>query len=439
MPEPDPADSPDQTPDENPGSTPENAASRTPDDAPDDAAGKPRDKAGDKAGEARRPGTVSTHTPEVAAQQARAAADPRRMPPWLPRAFVLAGTTVLAFIAGLWLLGRLRDLLLLLLTSLFLAFAIEPAVNWLAGHGWRRGPATGLMFLLLAAVAALFGGVLGSLLIAQTTHLINAVPGYADQVVGWINDAFGTDLSPGTLLQRLPSITEELSRHVSDLAGNVWGIGATAAGVLVKGLGMLLFTFYLSAQGPQFRRTVCSVLPPHRQRQVLRAWEIAVTKTGGYIYSRALLAACSAVAHYIALSLLDVPYGLTLALWVGVVSQFIPTVGTYLAGALPVVVALAQSPATALWVLLFIVAYQQFENYVLQPRITARTLDMHPAVAFGLVLAGAAVIGPVGALLALPAGASIQAFFSAYIRRYTVEDHPLTTVPARPERRRRRR
>ncbi|TDD70124.1 AI-2E family transporter, partial [Actinomadura rubrisoli] len=350
------------------------------------------------------------------------------MPPWLPKAFLLAGATVLLFVVGLWLVERLRELLLLLLTSLFVAFAIEPAVNWLAARGWRRGLATGAMFLVIALFAGGFIGGIGSLLASQTTHLIDGFPGYVREVIDWVNATFGTRLSRDTLFQRLPTVTEQLSRHMSDLAGNAWGIGATAFGVIFKLLGMLLFTFYLSAQGPQFRRTVCSVLPPRRQRQVLWAWEIAIAKTGGYIYSRALLAMISAVAHYIAMAGLGVPYALTLALWVGVVSQFIPAVGTYLAGAVPVLIALTKAPSTALWMLLFITAYQQLENYLLQPRITARTLDMHPAVAFGLVLAGAAVVGPLGALLALPFGASVQAFAGAYIRRYEVEEHPLTAT-----------
>ncbi|QXJ19599.1 AI-2E family transporter [Actinomadura graeca] len=360
--------------------------------------------------------------------------DPRRMPPWLPKAFLLAGGTVLLFVAGVWLVERLRELLLLLLTSLFLAFAIEPAVNRLAAHGWRRGWATGLMFLVIAAFTAAFIGGIGSLLATQSTNLIDGFPGYVRQVIDWVNATFGTNLSRDTVFQRLPTVTEQVSRHLSAIAGNVWGIGATAFGVVFKLLGMLLFTFYLSAQGPQFRRTVCSVLPPRRQRQVLWAWEIAVEKTGGYIYSRALLAMISAVAHYIAMAGLGVPYALTLALWVGVVSQFIPAVGTYLAGAVPVLIALTKGPSTALWMLLFITAYQQLENYLLQPRITARTLDMHPAVAFGLVLAGVAVVGPVGALLALPFGASVQAFAAAYIRRYEIEEHHLTE-PVRPRRR----
>ncbi|MQY08977.1 AI-2E family transporter [Actinomadura macrotermitis] len=399
----------------------------------------PGDATGDDTGDG--PGTPPAGDPAPGPADrptGRVADGPRRMPPWLPRAFVLAGAVVMLFVAGLWLLERLRGLLLLLVASLFVSMAIEPAVNRLAARGMRRGLATGLVMLLLAAAAAAFTGVLGSLLITQTTHLVDGLPGYLDQVIDQINTAFGAHLSTSGLLARLPALTGTLSRHLTGLAGGVWGIGATAAGLLFQALGMLLFTFYLSAQGPQLRRTVCSVLPPARQRLVLRAWQIALDKTGGYIYSRALLALASTLAHYLALTLLGVPYALTLALWVGVVSQFIPTVGTYLAGAVPVLVALAAGPATALWTLLFIVAYQQFENYVLQPRITARTLDMHPAVAFALVLAGAAVLGPLGALLALPAGAGIQAFAGAYVHRYTVEDHPLT-APDPPRRRRRAR
>jgi predicted PurR-regulated permease PerM len=108
------------------------------------------------------------------------------------------------------------------------------------------------------------------------------------------------------------------------------------------------------------------------------------------------------------------------------VSQFIPTIGTYLAGALPVLIALFHDPVDALWVLVFITIYQQFENMILSPRITARTMSLHPAVAFGAVIAGGAIAGPIGALLALPAAASIQALISLYAHRYEVVTGPLT-------------
>ncbi|SUA73757.1 pheromone autoinducer 2 transporter [Nocardia otitidiscaviarum] len=344
------------------------------------------------------------------------------LPGWLPRAYLLAAVTVAALVVTFWMLQQLKGLLTILVVSLFLAFAIEPAVNWLAARGWRRGPATGVVFLGVLVVLVSFVWTLGELVVEQVSSLVDNAPQFADDAVNWINSTFHTDYSGTDIQRKAAEMSTSLEKYVVGLAGDVWGIGTTAVGVLFQALGVLLFTYYFAADGPRFRNAVCSLLPPQKQRHVLRAWDIAVEKTGGYLYSRALLALASTLAHYAAMRVLDLPSAFALALWVGVVSQFIPTVGTYLAGALPVIVALAQSPRTALWILLFIVLYQQFENYVLQPRITATTLDMHPAVAFGAVLAGAALFGATGALLAIPVTATAQAFIGAYIRRYEVNE-----------------
>lgn len=136
------------------------------------------------------------------------------------------------------------------------------------------------------------------------------------------------------------------------------------------------------------------------------------------------MALISGVAHYILLEALGVPYAPVLGVWVGLVSQFIPTIGTYLAGALPMLIAFTVDPWYALWVLVFVVIYQQFENYVLQPKLTSKSVDIHPAVAFGSVIAGTALLGAVGALIAIPAVATLQAFLGAYVKRYEVTDDP---------------
>ena len=192
---------------------------------------------------------------------------------------------------------------------------------------------------------------------------------------------------------------------------------------------MLLFTYYLVADGPRLRRDICSRLTPSRQARVLQAWELAITKTGGYLYSRALLALLSTFFHWIVFQSIGTPAPIALALWVGLVSQFLPVVGTYLAGILPVVLTLVDSPLNALIIIVFIVVYQQIENYFLAPRITARTMELHPAVAFGAALGGAALLGFVGAVLALPAAAMAQAFLAEWGNRYDVVDNHLTSIP----------
>ena len=116
-------------------------------------------------------------------------------------------------------------------------------------------------------------------------------------------------------------------------------------------------------------------------------------------------------------------------------SQFIPVVGTYIAGALPILITLIDSPRTGVFVLLVVVAYQQVENYLFAPKVTAQTMEIHVAVAYGSVLVGSALLGVVGALLALPFAATMQAFISGYRQHFEVEEDALNESATRRGRR----
>lgn len=346
-----------------------------------------------------------------------------RMPRWLPRAMVLALALVAVFQLGSWAFHQLTGLLINILISFFLALAIEPAVSWMASRGMRRGLATFLVFLGSLIMIAGFVTLLGSMLAGQIIKMIEGFPDYLDSVINWINTHFHTDLRRVDIQEGLLH-SDWLRKYVQNSATGVLDVSGQVLGGLFQLLTVGLFSFYFAADGPRLRRALCSVLPPARQAEVLRAWEIAVDKTGGYLYSRGLMALISGIAHYILLEALGVPYAPVLGVWVGLVSQFIPTIGTYLAGALPMLIAFTIDPWYALWVLVFVVVYQQFENYVLQPKLTSRTVDIHPAVAFGSVIAGTALLGAVGALIAIPAVATLQAFLGAYVKRYDVTDDP---------------
>ncbi|PAZ14838.1 hypothetical protein CLM62_16980 [Streptomyces sp. SA15] len=346
-----------------------------------------------------------------------------RMPRWLPRAMVLALALFAVFQLGSWAFHQLTGLLINILIAFFLALAIEPAVSWMAARGLRRGLATAIVFLGVIIAAAGFVTLLGSMLAGQIIKIVEDFPAYLDSVINWINIHFHTDLKRVDVQEGLLR-SDWLRNYVQNSATGVLDVSAQVLGGLFQLLTITLFSFYFAADGPRLRRALCSVLPPAKQAEVLRAWEIAVNKTGGYIYSRGLMALISGVAHYVLLEFLNVPYAPVLAVWVGLVSQFIPTIGTYLAGALPMLIAFTVDPWYALWVLIFVVVYQQFENYVLQPKLTAKTVDIHPAVAFGSVIAGTALLGAVGALIAIPAVATLQAFLGAYVKRYDVTDDP---------------
>ncbi|MCY0921397.1 AI-2E family transporter [Streptomyces sp. H27-H5] len=357
-----------------------------------------------------------------------------RMPRWLPRAVILVLALVACFQLGSWAFHQLIGLLVNILIAFFLALAIEPAVARMAARGMRRGFATFLVYLGVLVATAGFVALLGSMLAGQIVDMVEGFPRYLDSVIGSINDTFHTELSRLSIQDSLLH-SDWLQKYVQNSATGVLDVSATVLGGLFRLLTIGLFSFYFAADGPRLRRALCSVLPPGKQSEVLRAWEIAVAKTGGYLYSRGLMALISGIAHYILFAILGVPYAPALAVWVGLVSQFIPTIGTYLAGALPMLIAFTIDPWYALYVLGFVVVYQQFENYVLQPKLTSRTVDIHPAVAFGSVIAGTALLGAVGALIAIPAVATLQAFLGAYVKRYELTEGADASTSSRPRRR----
>ncbi|WSI90210.1 AI-2E family transporter [Streptomyces murinus] len=346
-----------------------------------------------------------------------------RMPRWLPRAMVLALALIAAFQLGSWAFHQLTGLLINILIAFFLALAVEPAVSRMAARGMRRGLATFLVFFVLTIAAAGFVTLLGSMLAGQIIKMIEGFPDYLDSLIHWINQTFHANLRRVDVQEGLLH-SDWLRKYAQNSAAGVLDVSQQVLGGLFQLLTVALFSFYFAADGPRLRRALCSVLPPARQSEVLRAWEIAVGKTGGYLYSRGLMALVSGVAHYILLQALGVPYAPVLGVWVGLVSQFIPTIGTYLAGALPMLIAFTVAPWYAVWVLVFVVIYQQFENYMLQPKLTAKSVDIHPAVAFGSVIVGTALLGAVGALISIPAVATLQAFLGAYVKRYDVTDDP---------------
>ena len=348
----------------------------------------------------------------------------QKMPKWFPRAVALS-LGGLAFLgAAVWVLIRVRSLIIVILVSLFLSFAIEPAVNWLARRGWRRGLATLAMFLLILLGVGGFLFAMGSVLAEQITKLTNEAPEYIGQIEGWLEDQFGIVVETDSLVAEFSS-GGSAARLASNVAGDLVSIGTALMSLVFQTLTVLLFTFYLVADGPKLRRLLCSALPPSNQQLMLKGWEIAIDKTGAYIYSRTLLGLAAVLVHWIIFALLDVPSPVPLALWGGIMSQFVPVAGTYLAGLLPILIALLHQPISALWVLIAIVVYQQLENYLFAPRITAQTMNIHPAVAFGTVILGASLLGVVGTLLAVPVAATVQAFVSTYIRRHELIDSEL--------------
>lgn len=337
-----------------------------------------------------------------------------KMPPWLLRGIVIFWAGYVLVYVGTGLVRALRSLLVVMVVAIFISFAIEPAVNRLEKWKIRRGVGVWIVYLVMFAAIAGFSAAVGTALADQVNSLVRQAPVWIQDIENWLQASLGASIDLQSVQQQFVTgggINTLAQRFATDLVN----LSTTLLNAILQAFTILLFTFYLVAEGPKLRRNVSSLLPLKRRQMVLNVWDLAIEKTGGYVLSRSVLAVASALVHWVAFQIIGVPFPIPLALWVGVISQFIPAIGTYIAGALPLLVALLDQPRSALWVLIVIVLYQQLENYFFSPRLTAQTMEIHVAVAFGSVLAGAAVLGVVGALVALPFAATVQAVISGYL------------------------
>jgi predicted PurR-regulated permease PerM len=304
--------------------------------------------------------------------------------------------------------------------SVFVAVAMEPPVYFLAKRGWKRGPATGVVFLAAFLVVTVFIVSMVPLLIDQIGQLVEDIPSYVESVARLMEDWFGLGLTEDQLADQATTAQDWLTSNAGDVLGGVVGIGSSIFGFIFFAVTVGLFSFYMVAELPQLKRTVLSTMPEERQREALGIWDTAVEKMGGYIYSRLILAVIGGTFAVLFLTFLKVPFSVPLGIFVGFLSQFIPVVGTYLAAIFPAIVALSVSGATAIWVIVFFVLYQQVENFLISPRITKRTMSIHPAISIAAIIIGGAVMGAIGIILALPMAAIIQAVISTSIHRHEV-------------------
>ena len=319
---------------------------------------------------------------------------------------------------GLSLFSMLSGFLMLILLAWLISIAMEPAVHWFEARGYRRGLGAGLVLLGIVIFFIVFLATFGGLMFSQLSAAVESAPAVVTNIINWLNANFDLKLNPTEVVSALNLDSASITPIVSNLAGGFLTFVSSFFTFIFETLTILVFAFYLSAESPKVKRGIASWLKPNRQRIFLTVWDIAVSKTGGFVVSRVVLALISAIAHIAFFWAIGVPYWLPMGLFAGITSQFIPTIGTYLGIAIPVLFTIGDDPTDALWIVVFATVYQQLENYVLTPRVSRATMDLHPAVALASVMIGAAVFGPIGAIIGIPIVAGIIAVVDTYGQRF---------------------
>lgn len=336
----------------------------------------------------------------------------------LRRALRLITIWLIVVSVGLWIFQQNGNFFFLLLLAWLFSIAMSTPVGALQRRGWHRGSATGLVMLIVVLVAIAFIAGFGGIFFSQAAQLINSLPSLINDLVAWLDATFKLTLDSQQIIDSLNITPSQLANWAANFSGGFVGFISSFIGGVFQILTLFLFAFYFSAEGPRLRRVIGTWLNPSAQKVFVTTWDIAVEKTGGFVMSKVILATISFIVHSIFFATIGVPYWLAMGLITGVVSQFVPTIGTYIAILIPMLIAVLHQPIDALWILIFATIWQQAENYLITPRISKMTMDIHPAVAFASVIIFANLFGPMGAVISIPLAAAIVSAIDTYGNRY---------------------
>jgi predicted PurR-regulated permease PerM len=315
---------------------------------------------------------------------------------------------LLALGAMLWILYVSRQVLSWIFVSLFLALALNPAVEWLIHHRGvkRRGAAAGLIYVV--ALAALVG--LGFLLIPpvadQVSKLADAAPGYVHDLT--------KGKGPLGFLETKYHVKEKVQQAVqggnvaSFAGGTVLSVTQGVVTAVVGFVTIAFMTFFMILEGPAWVDRFYSLLPPDAEPRWRSIGHRVAQTVSGYVTGNLFISLIAGGSTSLVLAITGVPYALALGLVVAIL-DLIPLAGATLAGILIVTVAALASGLTAAIVVgVFFVVYQQLENHLLQPLVYGRTVELSPLAVLISVLIGAEVAGVLGALSAIPVAGTIQ-------------------------------
>jgi predicted PurR-regulated permease PerM len=325
-----------------------------------------------------------------------------------PRTIVTVSSILIGIAAALWVVWVARHVITWILVSLFLALAINPAVDWLQQRGVRRrGTAAGLIYLaVVVGVAALLAAFLPSL-VNQVNDFIDAVPGYVHDLTKG-RGPFGFLETKYHVVERARDLVQ--GKGGGQVAGGfsaVIDVTRTLATGVAGVITIIFMTFFMLLEGPRWIERFYGLLQPESQDR----WRVVgyrVYRTvGGYVTGNLLISLIAATASTIVLLILKVPFPFALGLLVFIL-DLIPLAGATLAAVILTLVALTVSTTAAIVVVVFCIVYQQIENHLLQPLVYGRTVQLSPLAVLIAVLIGAEVAGILGALGAIPVAGSFQ-------------------------------
>jgi predicted PurR-regulated permease PerM len=342
------------------------------------------------------------------------------------RAILRVVVTVMVSVFAVYLMYLVREPIGYIFLAAFVAVAASGPVNLLS-RKLPRGLAIALVYLAIIFVPIVIALILVPPLVEQAVKLANNLPQYAQD----LNDAFeeNPQLKEANekydITTKLEDVAENLVSKLGDAAGALVDIGAGVVSSIFALVTILVISMFMIGRGQAWRDALLRYRPPHQAERIRRATDAIANAVGSYIGGALAQAMIAGAAAWLMLVILGVPSPLPLALIIAML-DLIPLVGATLGAVVVGVVTLfVDFPTTTIIWAIFAIAYQQFENYVVQPRIQSRAVALDPFLVVVAALFGGALLGVIGALLAIPSAAAIQIAAREWME-YRREYAPLT-------------
>lgn len=311
------------------------------------------------------------------------------------------------FFLAWWLGGVVTSIgstLLLVVVALFLAAGLNPAVEFFERHGMRRPYA--VLTVIVAALAAL-----ALFLVAIVPVITDQVQSITDNAPDWLDSLQQNDRvqkldAEYDVIDKVKSYITE-GNYASTLFGGVLGIGLAVLSALANAFIVIVLTLYFLASLDKTKHALYQLAPASRRERVTLLGDRVLRGVGGYVSGAFIVAMCAGISSLVFLFIVGLgQYAVALAFVVALL-DVIPMIGATIGAVVVTAIGFAEDPKIGLACIVFYVIYQQVENYVIYPRVMSRSVDVPGAVTVIAALIGAALLGVIGALLAIPTAAAI--------------------------------
>ena len=316
--------------------------------------------------------------------------------------------TIIAVAVVLEVIWIARHVLTWVVISLFLALALNPAVEWLQGHGIkRRGAAAAVTYLLALVAIVAIGFTFVPTLVHQVNEFVQKLPDYVHDIthgrgrLGFLETKYH-------IQERIESAVKQGgATKVLGLSGVAISVAKSVISIVVATITILFMTYFMLLEGPSWVERFYRLLPERSQPRWRKVGNEIYRTVGGYVTGNLLISVIAGGLTTIVLLIMGVPYAVALGLIVAIL-DLIPLAGATIAAILIGVVAFLHSIPAGIVVIVFFIVYQQIENHLLQPVVYGRTVQLSPLAVLISILIGAELAGIIGALGAIPVAGSIQ-------------------------------